>query len=479
MFLGRLNGTYIGGSGFQPPPQQVHLPEATAAPSQMAYNFPPFAPGPSGHARALNGYPALIDPALLPRPDNDDLALSDPETVAKDRGLKRAHKVGGARQKDKKRGKKRIRSDDDHSDDDTEAPPAKRPGRPKGSANFSTQDVNKALDIIQKLCPMGQKGWKKVARRYNSYARDASRPERDDKSLAAKFKALVKTKKPTGSGHCPPEIKRAVKIEGLIYERAGTREVSDSDVASDSGDGSSDESIELLDSSSAPQVHTAIARRAPTPPPARNPRLNAPDLVNKLAKAFDPEAQQSRDDERSQRSFQTAQLFTVNQQLRDAQATTESLRSQLAAMQQRAHDVERAHDQARFKLQMYESGFAVAPKPRKHQRRSEYLAEHCSDIVRVQGQIRSERIYPDGGRCTEWWSDPSTGDESDKENWDPSSSGSSFDRLSSPFDLPASSSSNPSVFSTAVSSDANLSVPSSSGAGPSGSGAVGGQVSIE
>jgi hypothetical protein len=39
----------------------------------------------------------------------------------------------------------------------------------------------------------------------------------------------VKTKKTTGDGVCPPEIQWAHYIDGLINERAGTRDLGDSD----------------------------------------------------------------------------------------------------------------------------------------------------------------------------------------------------------------------------------------------------------
>jgi hypothetical protein len=164
--------------------------------------------------------------------------------------------------------------------------------------------------------------------------------------------------------------------------------------------------------------------------------MNALELVNKLAKAFDPEAQQIRDDERSQHSFQATQLSTLTQQLRDSQTANENLCDQLRV-------TERAHDRAELKMMYDQDSFAL-----KRQCRSTYIAEAYPDIVRVDGKIRSERIYDDGGGCTEWFSDPSTADESEKENWDPSSSSSLgdslFTRSSSPFDRYLASSPGPS-----------------------------------
>jgi hypothetical protein len=131
----------------------------------------------------------VIDPRLLPSrrdDDDDDDVLSDPATIAKSRGLKPATKVGGVRQVDK--GKKRARTPVSDSDSDA-APPAKR-GRPKGSSNFNDADTNEALDLAEKFRPMGGKGWAKVARHHNKWARRSNRPVRDAKSIENKYKTV-------------------------------------------------------------------------------------------------------------------------------------------------------------------------------------------------------------------------------------------------------------------------------------------------
>lgn len=182
--------------------------------------------------------------------------------------------------------------------------------------------------------------------------------------------------------------------------------------------------------------------------------MNAPELVTQLAKAFDPEVQQTRDDERSQRSFQAMQFHNLSQQLRDAQAATENLRNQLDIVRNHSHEVERTRDLAEFKLQMMQRNSGLAPNP-KRQSRQEWLAEHHPDIVRIGGKVRSERIYADGGRCTEWHSDLS---DDEKENWAPFGSSSS-----SSLAHPSSSSSHalPSSSSPAPSSDIPVAGPSS------------------
>jgi hypothetical protein len=151
--------------------------------------------------------------------------------------------------------------------------------------------------------------------------------------------------------------------------------------------------------------------------------MSAPDLVNRISKAFDPEVQKTRDADRAERSFQTTHILTLTQQLRDAQAANESLRGQITAMQTRMHDVERVKDCAELKLEFAQAGStSTGPSYRRPSRSAVY--KENPNLVRVGGKVRCERCYPDGGSCTQWMSDRSS-DNEDKENWDPSSSASS------------------------------------------------------
>jgi hypothetical protein len=232
------------------------------------------------------------------------------------------------------------------------------------------------------------------------------------------IRQLVKAKKPTSDTHCPPDIKRAKGIDRKINEHVGIRDIRDSDIG---GGDSSDDSVEVLNPGTS-KLHSAIARRAPTPPLRRNSRLNTPELVAKLANTFNPEIQHSMHQERSQQSFQTMQLMTLTQQLRDAQAVTEALRNHLA-------EVERARDRTELKLEL------VGPVPftgfggNGQSSRARYVAKECPDLVRRGGKIRRETFFPAGGGCIEWFTDEE--DDADKENWNPSSSSSGQSTLPS------------------------------------------------
>ncbi|KAJ6481421.1 hypothetical protein C8R47DRAFT_1283736 [Mycena vitilis] len=355
--------------------------------------------------------PIPIDPALLRLPrDGPDLRKAKP-----------AGKVSGSRRKDK--GKKRQR---DSSGSGHDSEPVTKRGRPQGSGNYSKEDISHLFDFVGVELPVGQKGWKEVHRRYRKYAVQHNRPERAPKALESKYKQYLKQKKPTGDAACPPEVKRAHELENLINERVGTRDLSDSefDDDSDADAGSSDDEVEVVDR---PRQRTAIARRNPTPPLRRKSRPSGADLANQLASAFDPAAQQGRDDARSQRAFENTQMLTVAQQLRDLQGVTESLRSQNSVLQNHIHDLERARDRSELKLELLQMTKGD-DRERGRSRRPSHSARHPSPlpprfhrshkrtpgIDRVNGKIRCEQQYPDGGAMTYFLSDPSSGDEEDE-----------------------------------------------------------------
>ena len=169
--------------------------------------------------------------------------------------------------------------------------------------------------------------------------------------------------------------------------------------------------------------------------------MNAPELVSTLSKASDPATQKSRDDERAERSFQNTHILMLSQQIRDQNTVIEGLRTQLSAAQSHAHEVERARDRAELMNQFYNNGFpGPAPKPPRRSHRPAY-----PDLVRVNGKVRCEEVYPDGGWCTYWLTDDGSSDDEDKENIKP--------RSPSPLDLSLSSSDHSSfTFSSASSS---------------------------
>ncbi|KAF8156220.1 hypothetical protein K438DRAFT_1862467 [Mycena galopus ATCC 62051] len=360
-------------------PAQGHLQPAIAHHFSPAFGVPVEPPSAlhvssSGHT-IRNRH---IDPQFLALPEDDNHeGYLLPYAIIKDT-LRPALKVGGARQKTKEtKGKKRQRDSDSSNDSDDDASAPKR-GHPQGSTNFAKED------IMEKTLPISQRGWKVVESKYNKYALVNDKSERDIKSLQTKYNQILRKKKPTGRTACPPEIKCAHHIEGLIDQRVNTHVLSNSDIDVDvdgGGDPSSDEGVEAVPPASS--VRTAVARRTPSPP-IRRSRVNAPDLVNTISKVFDPEAQKTCETDCAQWSFQTTHLFSLTQQLRDAQTANENLCNQIKTC---VHDVEHARDRAEMKLEMVQVSSASGSV--NHCRSRSTVYKDYPDFVCVNGKVRN------------------------------------------------------------------------------------------
>ncbi|KAF6746700.1 hypothetical protein DFP72DRAFT_1076214 [Ephemerocybe angulata] len=371
---------------------------------------------------------------LPPLPSTSDADLTHPPTIAAAVGAKPASKAGGERRKGKR--KAVVISDGDDSEpggSDDEGGSTRR-GRPSGAGNYTMEDVRGLLDAVDHVKPMGQTGWKKVYGRYEKWAKKHKRPVRDTKSLEAKYKALLKQRKPTGAAKRPEHLVRAREIEDSIRAQAGTRDIEDSD---DDDDGTNndrrrnnldeddDDDDDHSDSGDRGKTRTATVRSNKDAPSAtRSTSANkntASDLVSKLGQAFEPSAQRARDEERSFRSFQTSQFFAMNEQLRDAHAASDRLRADNLALIQRVSAAERERDLAQLRLEMRPPSL-TAPPPVQKVRKSHWRGYPGVDLVR--GKIKVVDTYPDEASDAEAW-------DSDKENRDPGPSSRWRDR--SPF----------------------------------------------
>jgi hypothetical protein len=206
-----------------------------------------------------------------------------------------------------------------------------------------------------------------------------------------------------------------LKIEKAINERAGTRDLNESDF-DDAGD------VEVVEGpgTTGTTLRTVTVRsdHSEVPQPRRM-RSSAPtlELVHTLSKAFDPATQRSREEDRASRTIQTTQLFTMSQQLRDANATIESLWGEVTRLRDRFHDADRARDRAELKLEF----MGMNPPVSERRRHPFPNRRHLPGVVRVRGKIKSEEIFPEGGKSVTWVTDTSSS-SSDKENMDPTTS---------------------------------------------------------
>lgn len=60
-------------------------------------------------------------------------------------------------------------------------------GRQAGSSNYSDDDLKALLKFVREVLPIGQKAWQDVTERFNTWARENSRPRRECRPLKAKY----------------------------------------------------------------------------------------------------------------------------------------------------------------------------------------------------------------------------------------------------------------------------------------------------
>ena len=210
----------------------------------------------------------------------------------------------------------------------------------------------------------------------------------------------MKTTKPTGTGVCPPEVKRAHHIDELINERAGTCELADSDF-DDAGGNISWSSSGEDDPPQHPEPRVAVAQsnRNEAPAPRPNRGAAAADLLSSLSHAFDPAVQRAQDEDRASRSLANTQLLALSQQLHDSQATNEKLHGQLFDLCNRLYEAQRTADHAEMRLEMARSIRGPNHQaPQKYQEPAKKNQYH--------------RWFADGGESIAWLSDD------DPANWE-------------------------------------------------------------
>jgi len=306
----------------------------------------------------------------------------------------------------------------------TEEAPHKKPrgGRMQGSSNYSAADLEKLLDILEIVLPLGNKGWATVTDQFNQWAKDNRRPTRQQQSLQIKFQnvralsifllamlslrsQLVRTEKPTGDAECPIEIERAHSINYEMNTKAGTRDLDDDDDAS---------AISISSDSDLPPVSAMLTHikrepglkteprsaviRAAKPSNQRSTyKATGQQLLSNISKVLDPSLQATREEERANRSLQATQLLTLSNQLRDAQAQLETLRNRLMDSDRARLTAERRADRSELR-EMFQ----------RERRREIYSPQNLPR----RGRLRRQEVqYPDGGEATMWID--SDGDKSD------------------------------------------------------------------
>jgi hypothetical protein len=142
--------------------------------------------------------PAILDPALFALPEDKDDDFPPPHLILM-KVAKPAVKTAGSRRcsstdvKGKNKAltpgpSKGIKCGPALSSEEPE--PKKRRGRAAGVVNYSNEDVDALLDIIEENLPTGGKGWNTVGSKFVVWAEENGRPARTAKSLEAKYKQV-------------------------------------------------------------------------------------------------------------------------------------------------------------------------------------------------------------------------------------------------------------------------------------------------
>jgi hypothetical protein len=178
-----------------------------------------------------------------------------------------------------------------------------------------------------------------------------------------------------------------------MNERAGTKDLNDEDIVdADIVEISSDEDLppypvlpKNMQDSTAP-----VARRISA---STHPRGNpAQEVLKSITNALDPNMQEARHSERSMYTFQTAQIFALNNQLRDTQAMLETLRDRLSSSERERNAAERRADRAEL-VSLVRQGpqqHIRPPRPHKRQRRQDITYGDGGSAVRWVGSSESD-----------------------------------------------------------------------------------------
>ncbi|KAJ3870933.1 hypothetical protein F5051DRAFT_488950, partial [Lentinula edodes] len=379
--------------------------------------------------------PSIINPAsvLLPADDKDDFP---PLSKILSEIARPATKVGSARHSVSK-GKGKAKATPDVDEDDTTSRKCKRgsqKGRTSGSLNYTDEDLGILFETLWHNLPLGQRAWSRCADEFNEQAEQQGRPTHLAKSLKLKYKQLVKTTKPTGDVELPWNVEEALEIEELMNDKAGTRDLDDSDI----GDFDDNDSDSESDNKNAPtrkkSKATVKKQSSATGPVARRQAtgrqtsvIRSRDFVDTLLAALDPVAQTARAEEQSSRTLQATSMLTMSSQLRELQRTTENLRQRLDESQRDLMQAKRRADHLEMMSAVMQTPVAPAHSFRPPSRAVPpharvYKHEPAPEPERW---VRQEIHYPEGGCSSRWFnvdediSSPGRYEDYNQENLEP------------------------------------------------------------
>ncbi|GAW10473.1 protein [Lentinula edodes] len=373
-------------------------------------------------AQTLGVGSSTVNPASAPLPDDDEDDFPPPSKILSEIA-RAATKVGGACHSVSK-GKGKAKATPDVDDDDTTSQKRKRgsqKGRTSGSSNYTDEDLGILFEILRRNLPLGQRAWSRCADEFNEQAEQQGRPTRLAKSLELKYKQLVKTTKPTGDAELPRNVEDALEIEEMMNDKAGTRDLDDSDIG-DFDDNDSDSESDKENAPTQKKSKATVKKQSTATGPVARRRAtgrqtsvtSSRDFIDTLSAALDPVAQTARAEEQSSRTLQATSMLTMSSQLRELQCTTENLRQRLDESQRDLMQAERRANRAEMcadRLEMMSAamqtpiasarsfrppshGYPVPPHAHVH---------NHEPATEPERWVRQEIHYPEGGRSSRWF----------------------------------------------------------------------------
>lgn len=206
-----------------------------------------------------------------------------------------------------------------------------------------------------------------------------------------------------------------------MNEKAGSRDLDDDDIIDISSDESRSPSpaaprrkkTAVKTEQPEPDLSGPIARRPASdrlttvPRTSRTTRNASQDFLAHITTALDPATSAARGEERSARSLQATQIFTLTSQLRDTQSMLETLRNRLAETDRERQTAERRADRAELMSMMSQSQSRHF-HGRNHSRSHSPVRRGRRDRSQARAAPRSRRyrqdvMYADGGQATLSW----------------------------------------------------------------------------
>ena len=86
-------------------------------------------------------------------------------------------------------------------------------GRTKGATNYTAEEIDTLLEMVEEVVPVGKAGWETVQARYALFAKRAGWVERDVEALRNKFRGLQETRDYDGA---PDYVRRAKTMQHTL-----------------------------------------------------------------------------------------------------------------------------------------------------------------------------------------------------------------------------------------------------------------------